>query len=323
MPGVLPGKGTPPPSGPMTSAPPRGLGLLLGGLFLALLVGAIGLSVSQLAAASVSAWIILWVALPLVSVPLAVLVAYRLYGLLSGRYHLDRDGFLLSWGLAVEQIPLTAMAKPRLARQIEGRLLPARSLWWPGCVVGRSELEGLGTVEFFASSGPEDLVLVSAGDRHLAISPPDPEAFLQAFTDAVRLGSLEQIPALSQRPDFLFNRIWNDRWARPLLVSGLALLLFLLAYLAVRVPGLSLGAPFGFDPAGMPGPLAPPGRLLLLPLIGGLCWLADLGLGAWLYRREGDQILAYALWGAPILVGALLWGAALQLIAAAPLGPVP
>ncbi|MCJ7708747.1 MAG: hypothetical protein MUO38_14165, partial [Anaerolineales bacterium] len=62
----------------MTFTPPRGLGLLLGGLLLALLVGAIGLSVSQLAAASVSAWIILWVALPLVSVPLAVLVAYRL-----------------------------------------------------------------------------------------------------------------------------------------------------------------------------------------------------------------------------------------------------
>jgi hypothetical protein len=52
-------------------------------------------------------------------------------------------------------------------------------------------------------------------------------------------------------------------------------------------------------------------------LIGALCWLADLALGAWIYRREGDRLFAYALWAVAILVGALLWGATLQLIAAA------
>jgi hypothetical protein len=307
----------------MTFTPRRGLGLLLGFLFLALLAGTVILSVIQLGRAMVSAWIILWVALPLACVPLASLIAYRLYGLLTSHYWLDRDGFRLTWGLATERIPLEAIGRPRRGTDFGLGLRPVRSLWWPGCVVGQRKVEGIGLVEFFATSFGPNLIVLSAGDRHLAISPPDPDGFLQSFRDAVRLGSLERIPERSQRPDFLFSRLWADRLARGLILAGLALPLLLLAYLAIRAPGMPSGAPFGFDPNGNPGPLAPPGRLLLLPFIGGLGWLADLALGAWLFRREADQRLGYVLWATAVLLGALLWGAALQLLAAAPVAAQP
>lgn len=302
----------------MTFTPRRGLGSLLGFLFLALLLGTIIVSVIQLGRASASVWIILWVVLPLACVPLASFVAYRLYGLLTAHYWLDRDAFRLTWGLATERIPLEAIARPRLGTAFGSALRPRPGLWWPGCVVGQREVEGIGQVEFFATSFGPGLIVLSAGDRHLAISPPDLDAFLQAFRDAVRLGSLERVPARSQRPDFLFSRLWTDRLARGLILGGLALPLLLLAYLAIRAPGMPSGAPFGFDPDGNPGPLAPPGRLLLLPFIGGLGWLADLAIGAWLFRREGDQRLGYTLWATAVLLGLLLWGAALQLLAAAP-----
>jgi len=302
----------------MTFTPRRGLGSFLGLLFLALLLGTVTISVIQLGRASASAWIILWVALPLACIPLASLIAYRLYGLLTAHYWLDRDAFRLAWGLATERIPLEAIARPRLGTVFGSVLHPGWGLWWPGCVVGQRKVEGIGLVEFFATSLGPGLIVLSAGERHLAISPPDREAFLQAFRDAVRLGSLERVPARSQRPDFLFSRLWADRLARGLIVGGLALPLLLLAYLAIRAPGLPSGAPFGFDPEGNPGPLAPPGRLLLLPFIGGLVWLTDLAVGAWLFRREGDQRLGYALWATAVLLGLLLWGAALQLLAAAP-----
>jgi hypothetical protein len=109
--------------------------------------------------------------------------------------------------------------------------------------------------------------------------------------------------------------MWNDQLARGLVLAGLVLDLLLLGFLAVRAPALSGNVPFGFDPSGVPGPMVPPGRLLLLPLIAGFCWLGDLGLGAWLYRREREKPFAYAAWGTAVLVGGLFWGATLQLLA--------
>jgi hypothetical protein len=63
--------------------------------------------------------------------------------------------------------------------------------------------------------------------------------------------------------------------------------------------------------------MVPPSRLLFLPLIAGLCWLADVVLGSVLYRLERDRTLAYGVWGLGILVGVLIWGATLYLMAAA------
>jgi hypothetical protein len=172
-------------------------------------------------------------------------------------------------------------------------------------------------VEFFATSTGEGLVVLTSGERHLAISPPDPEAFLRSLKDALRSGALKRVAEVSQRPDFLFARIWADRRARALILAGLLLPLSLLTFLAIQGQRLPPQVPFGFNPGGLPGPLAPPGRLLLLPLVGGLCWLVDLSLGAWLYRRVGNGLFAYALWGTAVVVGGLLWGATLQLLAAA------
>ncbi len=301
----------------MTFLPRRSLGLLLGGLFLLVLLGAVAFSIIRLSTATVSLWILLWVMLPVLGVPLALLVAYRLYGLLTARYRLDRDAFFLTWGLSLEQIPLADLAEPEPARRLSIDLKPPRGLCWPGCVVGRREIDGLGEVEFFSTTGQSGIVLLHADGRTLAISPPDVDAFQQAFTNSVRLGSLEPIAARSQRPDFIFSRVWEVRAARGLILIGLALPLLLLAYLAVRAPSLpSEGVPFGFLPTGQPALAAPPGRLLLLPLIGGLCWLADLAAGVWLFRGEADRPLAFALWAVAILTGLLLWGAVLLLLAA-------
>lgn len=291
------------------------MGLLVGGSFLVILLALIVLSVVQLTTTTISAWLFLWVALPLVSGPLALLVIYRLYNLLTACYRLDRDGFYLTWGLITEQVSLAEITLMRAADEMAPGLRPDRGLWWPGYVFGSREVEGEGLVECFATTGSQGMIVMSVGERLLAISPPDLEAFQQAFVDATRLGSLEPIATLSQRPDFVFSDLWNDRLAQVLVVMGLALPLLLLGYLALRVPTLPGIVPFGFDTTGSPNPLAPPGRLLLLPMIGGLCWIADFAVGAWLYRQARDRPLAYAVWGVAILVGGLFWGATLQLLA--------
>jgi hypothetical protein len=297
--------------------PPRLTGLFLGLLFLAVTVGAATLGVIQLGSIGFSAWIVIWIALPMLGVPVALVVAYRLFGLLTASYQLDRDGFRLRWGLAVEQIPLGDVQEVKVPDSDTARLRPGQGIWWPGCVIGHRAVEGVGQVEFFASTGAEGMLLLRLADRWLAISPTDRDGFRQAYVDMMRMGSLERIPAVRLRPDFLFNRVWSDRWARVLVIVGLLLSLLLLGYLAFRASAPAGQVPFGFDAYGAPEGFVSPTRLLILPMIAGLCWLADLVIGLWLYRKEEQRPLAYGFWATAVLVGGLLWGASLQLLAAA------
>lgn len=301
----------------MRSHPPRWLGLLLGLLLLTLTAGAAALGVSQLGNIGFSAWIAVWIALPLLGVPAALVIVYRLFGLLTANYQLDRDGFRLRWGLAVEHVPLADVLEVRLPERGEAHLNPGRGIWWPGCLIGHRTVDDLGLVEFFATTGVEGMLLLRLEDRWLAISPRDRDGFRQAYVDVVRMGSLERIAALRLRPDFLFNRVWSDRWARGLVLAGLALCLLLLGYLAFQASTLPAQVPFGFDPYGTPEAFVSPTRLLLLPMIAGLCWLADLVIGLWLYRKDDQRPLAYGLWATAVLVGGLLWGASFQILAAA------
>jgi hypothetical protein len=297
--------------------PPRLTGLLLGLLFLAITAGAATLGVIQLGNIGFSAWIAVWIALPMLGVPAALMVVYRLFGLLTASYQLDRDGFRLRWGLAVEQVPLADVHEVKVPDQEVAHLRPGQGIWWPGCVIGHRSIDGLGLVEFFASTSAAGMLILRLEDRWLAISPSDLDGFRQAYVDMMRMGSLERIAAVRLRPDFLFNRLWSDRWARGLILAGLGLSLLLLGFLAFQASALVTQVPFGFDPYGAPEGFVSPTQLLLLPMIAGLCWLADLVIGLWLYRKDDQRPLAYGLWGIAVLVGGLLWGASLQLLAAA------
>ena len=301
----------------MRFQPPRLLGALLGLVLLTLTAGAAALGVVRLGDLGFSAWIAVWIALPLLCVPAALVIAYRLFGLFSASYHLDRDGFRLRWGLALEHVPLSEVLEVRLPEAGEVRLKPGRGIWWPGCLIGHRPVEGLGLVEFFATTGAEGMLLLQLGDRWLAISPGDRDDFRQAYIDVVRMGSLERIAALRVRPDFLFNRVWSDRWARGLVLAGLTLCLLLLGFLAFQSSTLPAQVPFGFDPYGTPEAYVSPTRLLLLPMIAALCWLTDLVIGLWLYRNDDQRLLAYGLWTTAVLVAGLLWGASFQILAAA------
>ena len=301
----------------MKFIPPRGLGMSIGGLILLLLLGTSAIAVSRLASSDFSPLTPLWVFVPLFSLPVAAYIGYIMFGLVTAHYRLDRDGFYLVWGLASEQIPLAEITNIQQAGEVIQRIALTKGLVWPGCLIGSRHVEGLGDVEFFATRNTNSMLLLTVGERHLAISPPDNAAFLEAFGKMTHMGSLTRIARRSHRPDFVHARVWTDRLARGLILAGLGLPLTLLLYLALRAPSLPAEVPFGFDPGGLPSPLAPPARLLLLPLIGGMIWLADLVLGAWLYGYRQDRTLAYALWGSALLAGGLFWGAALQLLAMA------
>ncbi len=301
----------------MKFIPKRARGVILGGLLLSAVTALVLFGLYQLGTTPLSPWTALWAALPLAATPLAAAIAYRLYGLLTASYAVDRNGLTLRWGLRLEQIPLTSVRRLQSADTLAPGLRPPPGLWWPGCIVGEREVQGIGRIEFMASEGGAGQIVVITRQSQLAISPADPQAFQQAYIAGARMGSLEPVPALSLRPDFLVARVWSDRVARVLLVIGLGLPLVLLGYLAFRAPGLPPSVPFGFDAQGGPALSAPPGRLLLLPMIGFVCWMIDAVLGAWLLRRETRPHLSYALWSTAIAVGGMLWVAVAFLLGAA------
>lgn len=184
-------------------------------------------------------------------------------------------------------------------------------------MLGRREIPGKGVMEFFATSDPEGLVILRTGERLLAISPPDPAAFNQAFIDATRMGALKRVEPVSRRPAFLSQLILTDRAASLLLAAGLVLPFLLLGLLAVRIPTLPAEVPFGFGVDGDVNVWVPPARLLLLPLICGLCYAANTLAGVLAYRSERDRPLAYTLWSMSILVTLLFGGAVVQLLSTA------
>lgn len=282
----------------------------MGGLLLAALLAAIAISLSRLGRESISPTSLLWIGLMLLALPLTLMVVNRLFGLLSVRYRLDRDGLYIQWGLTYEQVPMVAIRSIRRPDPSLGRLRPRLGFWWPGCLVGSAEVEQLGAVEFFAASGPLTLVELDQ-NRYLAITPPDLDAFRAGYSNALHMGALERIAARSERPEALLQQIWSNRLARAEIMVGLAIPLLLLVGLIVRAPALPAQVSFGY---GEDAPLVPLGRLTLLPMIGGLVWLTDLLAGSWLYRSRRDWPLAHALWSSAGLIGLLLVGATLQLI---------
>jgi hypothetical protein len=289
------------------------LGAALGLILLALLLIGAGFSVSELGRSSIAPQSLVWIGVLLLTVPLVLLVLNRLFGLLTARYRLDRDGLYIHWGLAYEQIPIGSIRSIRAGKVLAEVTRPNLGFWWPGCLIGHAESPELGEIEFFATSGPMVLVERDIGGA-IAISPPDPEAFIAGFDNARRMGSLEQIRARSYRPERLILELRSDRLALALIVLGFAIPLTLLVALIIGAPSLPDEVPFGFGPDQQPGPLVPRGRLILLPVIAGLIWLADLLLGGWFYRNDRDRPIAHVLWGAALVSGLLLVGAALQLI---------
>lgn len=298
----------------MDFIPQRRTGILVGGILLLVLAAVSILGLVILGSQQISLAIVIWVAMPLICVPLAILVVYRLYALITVRYRLDREGFYLVWGLANEQTPISAIQRIIPGQSLGAKLNPGFGLWWPGCVAGRRRVSGVGMVEFFSTAGPDQMVVVDLGDKALAISPGDLEAFQQTFLDATRMGSLEPIPSVSRRPDLALTRLWSDQAARWLVPVGLLVWLTLLGYLGFMAPRLPAEVPFGFDALGQPLAYVPPGRLLLLPMIGAISWLGDIFLGAWLFRQKEERRLAYIVWAMPLLQGGILWMATLQML---------
>jgi hypothetical protein len=239
------------------------------------------------------------------------LILYRGYALLRANYRLERDGLRLRWGLRAEDIPLPDIEWVHRASDLPADL-PLPRLVWPGAIRGTVLVRDLGPVEYLASSR-DTLLLIATRKRVYAISPEDPDQFLRAFQQAFEMGSLEPISSISVLPVAYLSQIWADRRARYVLLASLLLTLLLFAGAGLVIPGRSLIS-IGFYPNGQPLPPVPSEQLILLPILGAFCFVTDLAVGLFLYRRENTRLIAFLIWGFAVLTESLFMAAIFQLV---------
>lgn len=276
--------------------------LILGGLW----------SLYQASRAQVGPIFLLYLLPALVALSLVPLFLYRAYALRQAAYLLERDGLHLRWGLRAESIPMDAVQWIDLAANRQ-TTLPLPWMRWPGALLGRRRLPDGTQVEFLAADSNQ-LVLIATAKSLFAISPEQPDEYLDTFQHLNELGSLTLLPASSVYPSFLISRVWANKPARYLLLSGLALSLIVLILVSLAIPSRSVVS-LGFHQNQTSGDVVPSIQLLLLPMLNIFFFLSDLLLGLFFFRRaeaaEGmassdasvSWTLAYVLWSSAVFTG--------------------
>ncbi|TAK10654.1 MAG: hypothetical protein EPO32_14465 [Anaerolineae bacterium] len=231
------------------------------------------------------------------------LVAYRFAALLRSSYTVARDGIRLQWGWRAEDIPITAIRYVERAADLVTPLdLPTPR--WPGSLVGLTRHPDAGPVEFLAAQA-DGLVLVGTEAGVYAISPANPDAFIDSYQTALERGSLSPLRPWSTRPSFLLAELWQERPVRAFMVAVILLNLTLFVWVGLAVPGLQ-SVSLGYLPSGSLQDAVAPGQLFVLPVASLLLALGGMLLAAAFHRRQAGHPLAYVLWGG-LTISALLF----------------
>jgi hypothetical protein len=288
----------------MIFKPPKSLGLGLGLTALALLAGVEAVLWAFWRATPAALTAFLALCLGVVCLSALAFIGYRCYGLARARYVLSRNALVVDWGWRRELVPLPKIRSVLVVTEPRelARLRP-RGLSWPGCLVGQANLPSMGEVEFLAATSKAGLVLVRYGDRTLALSPAEPQVFVNAFNQLHAEGPSAQIEPESEVPAFSQWALWRDRPALALLGLGMFTGVVLMGYLLLMgaAEGNQAGAPLGPFP---------------LPWLVGFIWSFNTLLGLWLRQRSSERPMAYLVWSATLFTQALIWGAVLNASAA-------
>src|SRR5450759_1858209 len=224
-------------------------------------------------------------------------LAYWLYSLTRANYSLDRDKLTLTWGLRVEQIPVSDV---EWVRPMEAMTSPVALpfIHLPGAITGFRRNPELGPVEFLASDA-KALLLVATSKRVFVISPQDTAGFIQNIQRAIEMGSLSPNKPQSVYPTFIVVQAWDSLLARYLWLAGLFLNIGLLAWATLLIPSLNF-IPLGFLPSGAAGEPVPGAGLILLPVISLFLYITGWVAGLTFYRHPDHRPLAHIVWASGV-----------------------
>ncbi|MEI8306922.1 MAG: PH domain-containing protein [Chloroflexales bacterium] len=224
----------------------------------------------------------------------AGIFAYRVAATLTLSYGVDRNGFYILWLGNRTVVPLAQIESVE-----SGASLPevagsrANSI---GYFHGSIQLpEGKVVQRFTTVPLAQALILHTTGDS-FAISPENPETFVQELEQRRRIGVIQQLSTGVEAGRMFFYAFWDDRVVRTALLSAVGLSLLLVGWLAAIYPGLPPMIDLRADAAGMAMALHPRHQVLSLPLAAVAIILINSGFGMSLYSRTpvGARLLQVA-----------------------------
>jgi hypothetical protein len=223
-------------------------------------------------------------------------LAYRAAAGFTLGYELDRNGLYITWLGNRAVVPLDRLTSidAGIAADLPFGALQAVGSYW-----GRARTPN-GEVVLFASQPPSRSLIIYTADSVYAISPADPDAFVQELEQRRNLGAAKPLAPAVEPSRFFLYAFWNDETVRWLLLLALAVNLVALALLAARYPALAPLVEMRFDATGAVAELRPRHQTLFMPLAAFGLSLLNVALGLALYRRE--QLGARLLQGASVIV---------------------
>jgi len=243
------------------------------------------------------------IVLVLLSIPLFVHLAYRTWSLFTLEYWVDRNAVTVAWAGMRQVIPLHQI------RQIveNGAQDLSRPGWrhWPAHHMRVGRTLGMLNLTLLATRPLPDCLLLDSGDAVYAISPADPDQFLDILQERFQLGPAIRVRAERQRVSPVL-RLWeklaiHDAVGISLLLGGVGGALVLFGVLMIRFPGLPADLVMRYNADGLPELIRDKSALFLLPAIGLMTWLVNGLWGLWLTARD-QPLGAYMLWGGAIAV---------------------
>jgi hypothetical protein len=291
--------------------PPKQRGLLTHGIIALVLLVVVVVGFIQLTLADVGAAFLIWLLASLVAFAPLPFFAYRLVALYRANYEIDRDSLAITWGLRVEDIPLSDIEWIRPAEDLTTPLtLPTLPL--PGALLGLRRHPDLGTVEFIASDAKK-LLLVATAKRVFVISPENSAGLAQTFARATEMGSLAPAEAKSVYPSFIVSQAWESGLARYLWLSALFLNIGLFIWASLIIPSTPQVA-LAVQAADSTFETVPSSQLIIFPVASLLLAVTGWIAGLYFYRWDRERTLAFIVWGSSTFTSLLFLLAVLFII---------
>lgn len=245
----------------------------------------------------------LLIVLLLLSVPLFLRLAYRTWALFSLEYWVDRNAVTVSWAGQHQIIPLPSL---RHVAEGDGEEFRHANWWdWPAPHIRTVEIEGAPRFTLLATRPMAECLLLDTGSHIFAISPEEPDLFLEILHDRYDMGAAIQL-RVEQHNVAPIMWLWDKLMGRDavglgLLLGGVIGLLVLFGALMIRFPNLPSDLVVRYNAQGDPELIRSKSALFLLPGIGFMAWLVNGLWGGWMAAHD-HPMGAYLLWGGAIVV---------------------
>lgn len=270
---------------PFVVQPPRALGVIVGGAFVAwaFVFAALSVRIAIGAPAEFKTFLAWAVAASLVLIGLVF--ANWAYSVWSLAYIIERDALIIRWGFREVIVPIDT-----IQRMVPGRTLDESKIeglnWW-GCHVGSADVKRIGATLFYSThSSPDELLYVVTTEEAYALTVLDQVHFAESVQARAEVEPVELHEQRSTAIGIAAFPFWRDRFAMGAFAISAALCAILCGYIYARYPGLPNVIQLSFPALGGVVRVGDKSELLRIAYLGGGVLVLNSVVGVFVHARE-------------------------------------